>query len=226
MKNTSLKGRSGLDARLHLPQLRKKDTGQAAEKCEMPTMPAAFAFEKTWKSYRLQEDVNMRVTCDVDNDSNIPLLWCIIKGIYKIGRLPDKVRATERGYHVIWKNLNMTEEESMKHRLFIGDDENRIKLDKGGNRIKQVLFSYKTSTTLGYVHPVWFRIIRMKSPNPHFTQCPECLKYVKEASKIWDVDKREIEVVHTDGTTCHFPLKQRKSLGLRLLKLSGVNIIT
>jgi hypothetical protein len=171
--------------------------------------------------------VNIRVTCDIDNDSSLPLLWSVTKGLYKLGRFPDRVRLTERGYHVIYKNLDMTEEESMRCRLVLGDDANRVKLDKGGNRIKQVLFTFKTTTCLGYIHPVWLsRLMHKKSPSPNFDICPFCLKKVKESSKIWEDDQREIEIVHEDGTKCVFPLKTKSPFVLRLLKRKGVNIIT
>lgn len=174
--------------------------------------------------------VDVRVTIDSDSDSSLSLLWCVFKGYLRTGKMPEKVRKSQRGYHIIWKGIDMTEKECIKARAFIGDDSNRLKMDlshinNGDFRLNQVLFTEKTTTCLKYCHPVWFSLIGIPSPNPHFTQCPKCLKTIKEASKIWEEDRKEIEIVHEDGTKCVFPLERRKSVGLHILKSFGITIV-
>jgi hypothetical protein len=50
---------------------------------------------------------------------------------------------TRHGFHCIWHNLPITEEEMFELRKRLGDDSNRIKLDAQGHRVRQVLFSEK-----------------------------------------------------------------------------------
>lgn len=60
-----------------------------------------------------------------------------------IGRMPDRIYKTRKGYHCIWEGLPISEETSMRWRKLIGDDSHRIALDKQGKRIRQVLFCQK-----------------------------------------------------------------------------------
>lgn len=89
----------------------------------------------------------MRVSIDLDSQNPIELGWCLIKGIYKCKQMPRKIRKTRRGYHVIWQGLNISEHKMYVYRRIIGDDTNRIRLDRlSEGRLKQVLFSEKTVT--------------------------------------------------------------------------------
>lgn len=55
------------------------------------------------------------------------------------------IRLTRRGFHVCWKGLSISREINYKYRFIIGDDENRIRLDRERTMgIQQVLFTHKT----------------------------------------------------------------------------------
>jgi hypothetical protein len=89
----------------------------------------------------------MRVSIDRDTHNPIDIMWCMIKGIYLCRRLPFKIRKTRRGYHLIWKGLPIPEYKMYAYRKVIGDDKNRIFLDRlSTHRLKQVLFSEKKIT--------------------------------------------------------------------------------
>ena len=86
----------------------------------------------------------MRVTCDIDTKNKVKLVWSLIKGCILCGKFPDEIRETKKGYHFIWRGLNINEKRSLWYRRIIGDDPNRIFLDSCSNkRITQVLFSEK-----------------------------------------------------------------------------------
>jgi hypothetical protein len=86
----------------------------------------------------------MRITIDIDNKDD--LTKAIKTGYKLIGRKPDVVResAGKRGYHLIWYGLKINEDEMFFYREKIGDDPNRIRLDKKVKKnFKQVLFTKK-----------------------------------------------------------------------------------
>jgi hypothetical protein len=91
----------------------------------------------------------MRITVDKDNHNRINLRWTLFKGRVLIGRTPDRIYKTRKGYHLIWddvrkKGIPITEEQSMRYRKLIGDDRNRLRLDSvSDKRLKQVLFCQK-----------------------------------------------------------------------------------
>lgn len=61
------------------------------------------------------------------------------------GKPADEIYRTRRGFHIIWKDLPITFEQSLRYRKLIGDDKNRIALDKDcPEKPKQVLFTKKT----------------------------------------------------------------------------------
>jgi hypothetical protein len=64
----------------------------------------------------------MRVTLDLDDRSSMKLSFVIIKGIILIGKFPDKIKMTARGFHVIWSNLNISEKKCFSYRKVLGDD--------------------------------------------------------------------------------------------------------
>lgn len=162
----------------------------------------------------------------MDSDSPYEIVWAwrTLKGLYFLRKLPEKVRQTERGIHLIYSDLPITENKMLMLRKAIGDDENRIRLDMIGNRLQNVLFTEKVTTCIGYIHPVWFKyIIKKKCPSPNFDICL-CGKKVITSSKIWTKKKKALEIVHKDGSCC-FPIRQKKSILLNLLEKMGVEIV-
>lgn len=94
----------------------------------------------------------MRVTIDLDSNKISKYIRTLNKGIALIGKPPEMIRISSsgRGYHFIWRGLNITQERAYLYRKIIGDDPNRIKLDKSSNkRAKQVLFTKKEVTYYG-----------------------------------------------------------------------------
>lgn len=94
----------------------------------------------------------MRVSVDLDDISKDKLRLTCRKGKKLCGKRPDRIYRTRRGFHLIWDSVkrfgrDITEEEMLELRRRLNDDGNRIKLDLGGNRIRQVLFSHKTFRT-------------------------------------------------------------------------------
>ncbi|MEM2919009.1 MAG: hypothetical protein QXY62_05890 [Candidatus Altiarchaeota archaeon] len=87
----------------------------------------------------------MRVTLDLDSKSRIKLWYVCLKGRFLIGKPPDEIYKTRKGYHIIWSGLPITFEKSIELRKKLGDDKNRIRLDLcGKKRLKNVLFDEKT----------------------------------------------------------------------------------
>jgi len=165
----------------------------------------------------------VRITIDNDSPHEILWLWSILKGMYFFKKLPDKIRRTERGIHIVWYNVKTRN--PLVARKVVGDDKKRIELDiLSKKRITQVLFTEKITTTHGYIHPAWFKhILKTKSPSPHFDVCP-CGKKVIKARKVWTYEKKAIEVFHKDGV-CEFPLEKKGSVLLNALSKLGVEII-
>ena len=89
----------------------------------------------------------MRVTIDLDDQSLLSFIITITKGYIMLKRLPDLTRRTKKGYHLIWRHLNISQNKSYILRKFIGDDKNRLSLDMSSKkRIKQILFTTKKVT--------------------------------------------------------------------------------
>jgi len=88
----------------------------------------------------------MRVTIDLDDKRWWKVMWTIFKGCLITKKFPDEVRksATGKGYHIIWRDLDIDEIRMFRYRKIIGDDKNRIKLDLvSRKRVSQVLFTKK-----------------------------------------------------------------------------------
>jgi hypothetical protein len=85
----------------------------------------------------------MRVTVDYDSRNIFRLLLCISKGIFLLKKTPELWK-TRKGFHLIWRGLPLSSYESLKLRYIIGDDRNRIELDKSTKRITQILFTSKS----------------------------------------------------------------------------------
>jgi len=164
----------------------------------------------------------MRISIDLDNDSSLKLFWAIAKGHYFLGKFPEKIRKTERGVHIIYRDT-ISENESIKYRKLIGDDRNRVALDLSSDlRIRQILFTEKTTTCHGYIHPYWFRILRRKSESPNFDICP-CGRKVLASSKIWETNRKFIEINHIDGN-CEYPIRQKGIPFSSFFKRMGVEL--
>jgi hypothetical protein len=87
--------------------------------------------------------IKIRVTIDIDSNNKIVVLWSLLKGLLLLHRFPDEIERTRRGIHYIWHGLDIDFKKHFVYRKFIGDDENRIRLDMHPKRIGQVLFTGK-----------------------------------------------------------------------------------
>lgn len=150
----------------------------------------------------------MRVTVDIDDNSVSKMLFCLVKGIILCKKFPYKVRKTEKGWHLIWKGLKISDEESLRYRKMLGDDPNRIKLDEESTRIKQVLFTEKQVFYYDGIFPKWVG----SESREAIKVCPKCGKEVSYSEKRWLNDERKIIIYHIDNTTCELPLKSKFSL--------------
>jgi len=86
----------------------------------------------------------MRVTVDIDSKWWNDLFRVLEKG-FELGLgMPNEIRKTRRGYHIIWRGLSITKEECLELRKKLGDDEKRIMLDQTKPyKPFQVLFTKK-----------------------------------------------------------------------------------
>jgi len=143
----------------------------------------------------------MRVTIDYDSESYIGLLWRILKGIFLCKKLPN-IKKSSKGYHLVWSGLNISERDMFKYRKIIGDDKNRIRLDRcSKKRIKQVLFTEKITTCNGFIHPYWTK------ERKKLTRCPICGNKVLKSQKVWSKDVKGVLVYHTNNDkVCKLPL--------------------
>lgn len=148
----------------------------------------------------------MRVTIDLDDDNLFKMLCIAVKGTVLCRKLPFKIRRTERGWHLIWKGLNISEKKSLEYRKRLGDDPNRIKLDECGKRIKQVLFTEKQVFYYDGIFPKWIG----RELGEKIKVCPICNKEVEKSEKRWLLNEKKVIIYHTDGTTCELPLKNAK----------------
>lgn len=86
----------------------------------------------------------MRVTIDLDSSSKIRLKWALLKGRLLCGKPADEIYRTRRGFHLLWFNVPITEEQMFRYRKILNDDKKRIELDKEcEKKPKQVLFDTK-----------------------------------------------------------------------------------
>jgi len=88
----------------------------------------------------------MRLTIDIDSWWFSDLQKTICTALDIGLPFPNVIRksSTKRGYHVIWRNLDITFEECIKLREILNDDPIRIKLDaERVKKPKQVLFRKK-----------------------------------------------------------------------------------
>ena len=88
----------------------------------------------------------MRLTIDIDSWWFTDLQRTIIRALNLGLPFPNVIRRSPsgRGYHVIWRGLNITEKQALQFRLELGDDPLRVKFDsERPNKPKQVLFRKK-----------------------------------------------------------------------------------
>lgn len=96
----------------------------------------------------------MRLTADYDmKRGSRPMFLLstalnITKGIFLTRKFPNEIRRSPsgKGFHAIWKGLDIDERTMLKYRFIIGDDRKRIRFDMryGDKRMqKQILFTKK-----------------------------------------------------------------------------------
>lgn len=71
----------------------------------------------------------MRITIDYDFKNVAKLAYYLAKGTIILRRFPSEVRSTRRGYHVIYRDFDMSMEECCNMRLRLCDDKKRVYLD-------------------------------------------------------------------------------------------------
>jgi hypothetical protein len=147
--------------------------------------------------------VGIRVTVDIDSNSIMKLAICIVKGIILCKKIPFKVRKTEKGWHVIWRGLNIDERTMIKYRRILGDDPNRIKLDlEAKKRVQQVLFSEKEVHYYGYLFSKWV------GSKEWITVCPICNRKILKSVKVWSEEEKCIKIYHEGSDeVCVLPLR-------------------
>jgi len=144
----------------------------------------------------------MRITADIDYNNPLRLAWSLIKGIYICKKFPSRIRMTEKGFHIIWKNVNANSKQALIYRAVIGDDRKRINLDMEHGRIKQVLFTEKKTICFGFIHRKWIK------SKKHSNICPKCNKEVIKSEKIWEEGEKVIKIYHKNNI-CQIPLRRR-----------------
>jgi len=91
----------------------------------------------------------VRVSLDYDDHNIIKLAYYLAKGIAINRKFPSMIRKTRRGFHCVYRGLNISEREMFVRRYRLGDDSKRLWLDMScPKKPKQVLFSKK----IIYVH--------------------------------------------------------------------------
>jgi hypothetical protein len=142
----------------------------------------------------------MRVTVDLDSQSIWRMVYYAMKGVILLKKLPE-IRKTSKGWHLIFRSLHITEEESLNYRRRLGDDPNRILLDMlCKKKIKQVLFTEKETIYYGGL-PAWW----IKKGGEILKECPKCGKEIVRSEKRWKIDEKRIAVFHKDSV-CYFEL--------------------
>jgi hypothetical protein len=141
----------------------------------------------------------MRVTVDLDSQSIWKMVWYAMKGSILLRKLPE-IRKTSKGWHLIFRNLPITEEESLNYRRRLGDDPNRILLDSiCKKKIKQVLFTEKETIYYDGLPAGWI------GGKGILKTCPKCGKEIIKSEKRWRIDEKRVVVFHNNGV-CYFEL--------------------
>jgi hypothetical protein len=92
-----------------------------------------------------------RITADIDSLDIKVLKKCVKKALMVISNIESLTlkKSSSKGYHlIIWCNTYYTKEQIYIIRDLIGDDRNRIRLDKIRNFATQTLFNRKEEISL------------------------------------------------------------------------------
>lgn len=86
----------------------------------------------------------MRVSIDIDTNSLEKLHEVFYEGFCLLGSIPEVRTGNTKGFHLIWRGVRCSQQESLMFRYLLGDDWNRLRLDLSSKkRLKQVLFTEK-----------------------------------------------------------------------------------
>ena len=164
----------------------------------------------------------IRLTLDIDRGSSLRLSLILFKGLLLLNKLPKKVRKTSKGFHIIYFGIKKDVD---KLRFMLGDDHNRIAIDLSSPfRVTQILFTEKITTYYGSVMGELFWRMGIKPP-VNFRICPICHKRALKSVKIWEKEKRVIEVYHKKSV-CRFPLKTKVPAVFKVLERMGIETET
>lgn len=158
----------------------------------------------------------MRVTCDIDSKDSFIIGIALLKGIYHLRKLPEKIDNTEKGVHIIYNKIDTDIEGCLRYRWIIGDDRKRISLDKMC-RLKpfQVLFCEKETKCYGFIHRNWIKKI-----GAYNRGICACHKRVVYSEKLWTDSEKCFKIHHKDSV-CTFPLKIRIPIILKAFGAFG-----
>lgn len=99
-----------------------------------------------------------RITIDLDTRGIAPLIRCLktLRRYHFTHELTVKPSSSGRGFHVkAWSTKGVTLKNLQRIRKKAGDDPMRIRLDEGGNKPIQVLFTHKTKKELNEPLDEW-----------------------------------------------------------------------
>lgn len=92
-----------------------------------------------------------RITCDIDSNSKVKVLYYVLKGMFKIKRLKriDIRTSYSNNYHLIfWTNYPYKLKEGFYLRKILGDDLHRLKMDTQRTLGRNTLFYKKQKVNL------------------------------------------------------------------------------
>lgn len=162
----------------------------------------------------------MRISIDFDGKSSFDIGLILLKGLFYFRKLPEKTRNTERGVHIIYRDIATDEANSLKYRRLLGDDENRVRLDRmATKKPKQILFTEKEVICQGFIHRNWIK--KIGAYNRRICKCHRRVAY---SEKLWTDSEKCIKIHHSDSV-CTFPLKIRIPKILSMLKPLGVEVV-
>lgn len=84
----------------------------------------------------------MRITVDLDTKDFGELQETIRAGLDLGLGVPGKIEKTRKGYHIVWRNKDLSFDEALAFRVILGDDEMRVFFDLT-TVPRQVLFKRK-----------------------------------------------------------------------------------
>jgi hypothetical protein len=162
----------------------------------------------------------MRLTLDIDKKSSFDIGLILLKGLFYFRKLPEKARNTERGIHITYRDIATDEANSLKYRRLLGDDKNRVRLDRmATKKPKQILFTEKEVICQGFIHRNWIK--KVGAYNKGVCKCHRRVVY---SEKLW-TDSEKCIKIHHKNSVCTFPLKIRVPRILHMLKLLGAEVV-